>query len=200
MNKLVCGWGVNDADYQIQISIPNPAGGTMKGATRIDCPYYRAWGRMVERCHSGRFPAYAGTVICEEWRYFMAFRSWMDQQPWAGNELDKDILGDGTLYSPATCCFVPRSVNMFWNKSSRSGHGLPGASYRKSSRRYMAQCAVGGRNVALGYFDTELDAHRAWVAAKEEAMAILLDSVHLEPRVVEGMHRKLKQFQARFAA
>lgn len=200
MKRLVCGWGVNDADYQIQTNNICVVDGVKKYITESDCPYYRCWARMVERCHTGRYPAYANAAICDEWRSFMGFKAWMEQQPWEGNELDKDILGDGTLYSPATCCFVPRSVNMFWNKSNRAGHGLPGASYRKRSRRYMAQCAIGGKNVALGYFDTEIDAHKAWVAAKEKAMAILLESVTLEPRVVEGMHSKLKQFQARFAA
>lgn len=198
MKRLVCGWGVNNADYPIQVSTPSPPPGN--SSSRIDCPYYRAWGRMVERCFSGRYPAYADTTICDDWKYFMTFKAWMEQQPWEGNELDKDILGDGTIYSPGTCCFVPRVVNMFWSKSSRNGHDLAGASFRKKSGRYMAQCAIGGRNVALGYFDTELDAHRAWVSAKESAMAILLESVNLEPRVVAGMHNKLKQFQARLAA
>lgn len=200
MKRLVCGWGVNDADYPIQTNSICVVGGVKKYITEYDCPYYRCWARMVERCHTGRYPAYANAIICDEWKSFMTFKAWMERQPWQGNELDKDILGDGNLYSPGTCCFVPRSVNMFWNKSKRAGHGLPGASYRKRSRRYMAQCAIGGKNVALGYFDTELDAHKAWVAAKEKAMAILLESVTLEPRVVKGMHSKLKQFQARFAA
>lgn len=200
MKKLVCGWGVNDADYQVQINNICVVNGVKKYITEFDCPYYRCWGRMVERCNTNRYPAYANATVCDEWRSFMAFRAWMEQQQWEGNELDKDILGDGTLYSPETCCFVPRSVNMFWNKSSRNGHGLVGASYRKSTGRYTAQCKIGDRNMALGYFDTEIEAHSAWVAAKEKAMAILLGSVSLEPRVVTGMRNKLKQFQARLAA
>lgn len=200
MRRLVCGWGVNDADYQIQTNNICVIGGVKKYITESDCPYYRCWARMVERCHTGRYPAYANALICDEWRSFMAFKAWMEQQPWEGNELDKDILGDGSLYSPATCCFVQRSVNMFWNKTGERGCGLVGASFHNASGRYRAQCKIGDQNVALGYFDTELEAHRAWVAAEEKAMILLLSRFRLEPRVVEGMHRKLKQFQARFAA
>ena len=204
MKGLVCGWGVNDADYQIQVRKPYWAEGKKKYKSTFNCPYYRTWLRMLERCHAETYhlshPSYRGTSVCEDWKYFMSFRSWMVRQPWYGNVLDKDIIGDGTLYSPDTCCFVPRSVNMFWNKTGDRGRGLVGASFHNASGRFRAQCKIDDQNVALGYFNTELEAHRAWVAAKEKAMTILLSRLSLEPRVVEGMHRKLKQFQARLAA
>ncbi|WP_323615295.1 hypothetical protein [Pseudomonas putida] len=204
MRKLVCGWGVNDADYQIQVNRPHWAGDTKKYTTEFDCPYYRTWARMVERCHSGKFklknPAYLNATICDEWKHFTAFRAWMLEQPWQGNELDKDILGDGTHYSPQTCCFVPKSVNMFWTKCNTPGGGLVGVSFHKASGKFRAQCKIGSLNQALGYFDNELDAHRAWIRGKAKSMAMLLSKFSLEDRIIEGMHNKLKQFQARLAA
>ncbi|WP_095047629.1 hypothetical protein [Pseudomonas sp. Irchel s3h9] len=204
MNKLVCGWGINDADYEIQVNKPHFANGVKKYVTEFDCPYYRRWSHMLMRCHSGKFrsrnPTYANTTVCDEWKSFSKFRAWMESMPWQGNELDKDILGDGTYYSPQTCCFVPKSVNVFWTKCGDKNSGLVGVSFHKASGKYRAQCNVGNHRKALGYFSSELEAHAAWVNAKAESLAILLASVELEERIVQGMHRKLRVFEERLSA
>jgi hypothetical protein len=201
MNKLVCGWGINDADYQIQANRPYLDNGIKKYITEFDCPYYRRWSHMLMRCYSDKFkprnPTYRNTTACDEWRHFSKFRAWMEAMPWQGNELDKDILGDGSHYSPSTCCFVPKSVNVFWTKCDEKDSSLVGASFHKASGRYRAQCNIGKHRKALGYFNSELEAHAAWVRAKAESLAILLGSVDLEERVVRGMKRKLSFFEER---
>ena len=46
MSKLVCGIGINDADYAVNIRI---------GGKRGMCPAYRAWTSMLNRVYNSKF-------------------------------------------------------------------------------------------------------------------------------------------------
>ncbi|WP_458717017.1 hypothetical protein [Pseudomonas gregormendelii] len=202
--RLVCGWGINDADYGIQISSSSWNDGIKEFTVEYDCPYYKKWSLMLTRCFSQKFkiknPTYADVTVCDEWKRFSVFRAWMETMPWQGNELDKDILGDGTHYSPRTCCFVPKSVNMFWTRCGKKDVGLVGVSFDKSTGNFKAQCKIGGRRRTLGRFTSESDAHKAWIRGKAESLRILLGSLSLDERIVEGMHKKLQSFEIQAAA
>lgn len=93
VGKLVCGFGISDADYVVCPTI---------GGKQVWCQYYRKWKSMLLRQTPKewkRHTTYKGCKVCEEWRSFMAFRKWMMTQDWQGKQLDKDLLGDGKLYS-----------------------------------------------------------------------------------------------------
>lgn len=99
--KLICGVGVNDADYPI---------------TR--CPYYRKWRDMLPRCYSEQYqnrnPSYREVNVCDTWHTFSVFKMWMEQQEWQCMVLDKDLIGSVygiKLYSKSTCIFIPAQVN-----------------------------------------------------------------------------------------
>lgn len=105
--SLICGFGVNDADYYTQTKSP-----------RWRCPYYQTWHSMLNRCynekHLRRQPAYLGCSVCGEWHKFSVFKAWMIKQDWEGKELDKDLLVQGNkVYGPETCVFVSGLVNKF---------------------------------------------------------------------------------------
>ena len=73
---------------------------------------------MLDRAYSDKYkqrqPTYRDVTVCEEWHSFMRFRAWMVEQDWEGKELDKDILFQGNkVYSPDTCVFVDKAVNLF---------------------------------------------------------------------------------------
>ena len=108
--KLVYGVGINDADYQV-----NP---TIDGS-RVMCPAYSAWHSMIERCYSEKYhdkkPTYKECYVCDEWLYFLKFKSWMEKQDYKGKELDKDILIQGNkVYSPETRIFVDKTINVLF--------------------------------------------------------------------------------------
>src|SRR5690606_1832927 len=117
--KLVCGVGVNDADYAIQkFETIGYVDGKQKQKLVWGCPYYRTWANMIERCYSDKTqnknPTYKGCSVSEEWLTFSVFKNWMEKQDWEGNQLDKDLLFEGNrLYSPETCVFVSPMVNKF---------------------------------------------------------------------------------------
>lgn len=76
---------------------------------------YRA---MMDRCYGnqkGNNAVYKGCEVCEEWYIFENFVRWYNDNYYTIDDeqmdLDKDIFGNGKLYSPQTCVFVPHKLN-----------------------------------------------------------------------------------------
>ncbi len=79
---------------------------------------YHAWQSMIQRCYNKNNKAYKtygakGVTVCDEWKNnSTAFLEWALANGWRkGLQLDKDILGNGLLYSPSTCQFVTAKIN-----------------------------------------------------------------------------------------
>lgn len=82
-------------------------------------PLYPIWGNIVGRCYNRNHPFFndyggRGVEVCKEWvSDFNKFYDWCISNGWAkGLEVDKDIKGDGLMYSPETCSLVTKKVNM----------------------------------------------------------------------------------------
>jgi hypothetical protein len=169
MIKLVFGWGINDADYEVYTTI---------NGKQVACPYYVKWQNMLRR-QTPKFwekrPTYIGCKVCEEWQSFMAFRAWMVTQDWQGEQLDKDLLGDGKLYSPDTCLFVTHAINSFTNDHAAARGEWP-IGVSKKGNRFRAQINVNGKQKHLGLFDTPEEAHQAWRIAKQDLAMTLIET------------------------
>lgn len=186
--SAVYGVGINDATFCPQPRIDGKV---------ILCPAYDAWQGMLRRCYSSKSqakrPTYAGVLVCNEWHSFMSFRAWWMENQVDGWDLDKDILSSSKIYSPSTCIFVPPWLNGFANSQASSrGKWLIGVHLHKRLGRFCAMCrnVLSGRQEHLGYFDTEMDAHLAWLERKIEIALELkprMDEVDVRiyPRVVE---------------
>lgn len=144
--RLICGRGINDSNCRITR--------TKQGKTIWRCPYYVVWSSMLFRCYSAyelnRKPTYKDCHVCKEWLLFSNFKAWMEAQDWEGRQLDKDILGDGKLYSPGTCCFVPQWLNSLFHPCT-SKCGLPIGVSRAGSK-FKAQLRIDGVVTYLGLF------------------------------------------------
>ena len=84
-------------------------------------------------------------------------------------ELDKDILSkENKIYSPETCCLVPRIVNSLFIKRTRDRGSLP-IGVTKHGERYRAKCNDPLSNVRkhVGVFDTPELAFNAYKKYKE---------------------------------
>ena len=109
--KLVCGVGINDADYAVQkLETVGYADGKRKQRLVWVCPYYQTWIDMLKRCYSDKLqerqPTYKGCSVSEEWLTFSAFKVWMEKQDFERKQLDKDLLFEGNkVYSAETCVF-----------------------------------------------------------------------------------------------
>jgi hypothetical protein len=182
-SKLVCGVGVNDADYE---------------CVKTKCAFYIKWKSMLERVYVERClvkrPGYRKATVCAEWLIFSNFKKWMESQDWQGKHLDKDLLGDGTMYSPNHCVFVDPRVNAFINEHSMANGAWPvGVTKRERSKlkKFEAHCnefcdGLKTRKKFLGSFLTPEEAHQAWKAEKHK-QATLLASMQADERVKQAL-------------
>lgn len=81
-------------------------------------PLYKVWCGMIDRCTKPNRANYVfygakGVKVCDIWMNdFVSFYEWGIKNGYKnGLKLDKDIIGDGKLYSPETCCFVTTAEN-----------------------------------------------------------------------------------------
>jgi len=87
---------------------------------------YGVWSSMKSRCYTPSVTQYKdyggrGVTVCEEWRDdFMSFFRWAIANGWEeGLQLDKDLKGDGLIYSPSTCMFITPKSNSNKRRTSR---------------------------------------------------------------------------------
>lgn len=180
--KLVYGWGINDSDYDV-----NP----MVNGKRKICPIYRMWVHILERCFSEKFykksPTYIGCTVTESWKYFSDFKRWVENQDWIGKEPDKDLLYRGNKhYSEDTVVLIERAINNFLSLPTK-GDNLIGAYFQKENKSKPWRASLVGK--LIGYFSTELEAHKAWQAKKHEYACQLAD-LQTDPRVAKALRER----------
>lgn len=186
MGKLIYGVAINDADYKVT----KEDGGKQVWI----CPYYRKWMNMLVRCYGysehKRRPSYSQCFVSQEWLNFSNFKNWMENQDWQGKELDKDLLVVGNKeYSKETCIFVTNSVNQFTkDRSNCRGEFMIGASWHKGNKKFISSCRDfrTGKVLVVGYFTTEIEAHKAWRKRKHE-LACQLADLQTDIRVAEAL-------------
>lgn len=163
--KLVCGVGLNDADYVVRPSV---------NGKQVVCPFYNAWTHMLRRCYSEKLqerqPTYVGCSVCKEWLTFSNFKKWMQQQDWKGKQLDKDLIESGNKeYDPNSCVFISNSLNSLLVDCAAARGAFPlGVSWNKRDSKFESKIMLNGRNKHLGYFLTTKTAHAAWQIAKKD--------------------------------
>lgn len=189
---LVRGVGINDATYCVATGIDGK---------KVVCPCYAAWSNMLERAYGAKYhaeyPTYSGVVVCDEWHSFMAFRKWWINHHVDCFALDKDILSDDGVYSPATCLFVPSWLNSFTTDcGSARGEWPIGVCLDKKSGKFRAKCCnpITKKQESLGYFCAPEEANLAWMARKLELASELKSSMdeinqRIYRRVVEIIMR-----------
>ena len=120
--KLKYGVGINDLDGYEKTQM------------------YRIWDCMLSRCYENGDGAatYKDCYVCEEWLRISNFKKWYDENHVEGYHLDKDLLVKGNkIYSPQTCCFLPKEINAIFKKY-RKNNGIPtGVHFRRG--KYTAR-------------------------------------------------------------
>lgn len=200
-NKSVFGWGIVDVNYKLQEKTSYRINGVTTQKLDWICPYYSDWREMIRRVHGdswrSRYITYADVSILEEWQYLSNFIKWVDSQPnkdWENYQLDKDLLGDGKIYSPLSCAYVSSKTNSFVidAKNSRGTLMIGVATNIESNiKPYRAACGnpFTRKRVYLGSYSTELEAHKAWQAKKHEFACQLAD-LQEDPRVAEALRQR----------
>ena len=187
-HKLVCGVGINDADYVVCPTIDGK---------QVWCPFYQVWVDMLKRGYSVKlrtnYPTYSCCTICEEWLTFSNFKAWMEKQDWEGKQLDKDLLIEGNkVYSPDTCVFVDALVNCFiLDNGADRGEWPIGVCFNKPAGKFQANCnnPFTKKLEYLGIFTCPEQAHKAWRSRKHE-LALQLADLQTDDRVKKALSRR----------
>lgn len=192
--SLVYGVGINDVDYIIRIK---------KNKKLIwSCPFYIKWKTMLERCYSLKYqkknPTYIGCSVCPEWRYFSAFRLWMENQKWQGLQLDKDLLVKGNkVYSPNTCCFLPQAINsLFGSGKKKKNLQLPSNVYLSRWGTYEVLVWIKPNKRYFKTLPTLKEAHIHALEKKIEAVKYgIISYPELDVRAVVALNREINEMQ-----
>jgi len=168
-------------------------------------PYsYRCWTHVLERCINPtaywlRF--YEGCKVSDEWLDYSVFRLWYDSQIGCDlkYELDKDLLGNGKLYSSETCCLLPHIINIMITSKTKTELSMP-SGVSKRGNRYISVAHTGKRNLKesyhyLGIFRTKEEAHNAYCAFKETRIRETAQSYYDKGELDERAYRKLMEFK-----
>ena len=164
----VCGVGIVGTKYSSKVD-------------GVRTKEYGLWVRMLERCYSDSFkkknPTYEGCEVSDNFKSYEYFYEWCNKQigfsvDGNGNpfQLDKDLLIKGNkVYSESTCVFLPKEINSVLIKCTASrGVFLIGVSWSNTHKAFKAQVSKNkGKSEHLGFFNTELEAFRAYKQAKE---------------------------------
>tara|TARA_Y100001956_G_C4111390_1_gene182623 strand:- start:731 stop:1759 length:1029 start_codon:yes stop_codon:yes gene_type:complete len=83
---------------------------------------YGTWNSMLQRCYNPKDWRYSfyggrGVSVCENWWNFQNFAEWfVDNLSLLPEnfeyQMDKDLKNCGKVYSPESCIFVPKSLNV----------------------------------------------------------------------------------------
>lgn len=142
---------------------------------------YETWCSMFVRCYGSvtkkNRPTYDKITVCDEWHNFQIFARWYDDNYYEveGESmcLDKDIIVKGSItYSPETCVFVPRRINVLFTKSDGARSEYPiGVHRRKDTGKFASHCSVfregSKKQYYIGQFDSPDKAFQAYKEFKE---------------------------------
>lgn len=145
-------------------------------------PLSRKWDDMFLRCYSEKKlaarPSYIGCTVAPEFHRYQDFCEWAvdkiggDKADW---QLDKDILVRGnTVYSPDTCCFVPRVINQLFHRDSVKPRALPSGVHHHENK-FAAILAVRKGRKWLGRFDSVEQAFAVYKEEKENFIKLIAE-------------------------
>lgn len=174
------------------------AGSSPKGFASL--PAYSSWTNMLSRCYDKNYRdkhLYENCSVSAEWHCFQTFADWYYDKAkiatWEGRKcLDKDILGDGTLYSQSTCCIVPAAINRVI-AVNYGGVYLPGV-LRSTNGLYGV---IPEYDNSKPRFKTEMEAHELFVKNKIKKIQTLAEEyrAQLENKVFETLMTKNFRFK-----
>lgn len=179
--KLVYGVGIND----------------IRSKSESYTEFYKKWCNMLYRAynkkHKEHHPTYEECYVCDDWKYYSNFKAWMETQDWEGKELDKDLLiVDNKMYSPETCMFVDKHINLFIiNPEQKRSNSLIGSFFDKKEGAYFTAVSnpFTKKQERYGPYSSEYAAHNAWKKRKSQLANMLADT-QTDPRVINALRTR----------
>jgi len=161
---------------------------------------YNTWNLMFSRVNESykeKNKSYKDIKICDEWYYYPNFFEWITSQEnyelWKNNDnwaIDKDILSDpnNKIYSPDTCCLVPRFINdairMFHKED-----GMPNG-VCQNGKGYSVRHVLSGKT----YFSKLEDALKAYYEYKEDKIKNAAKTAYNNNLITEKCYKGLLNY------
>lgn len=143
---------------------------------------YNQWAGMFNRAKGQKY--YEEVGISEMFKSYDLWCEWAREQKGFLNteyngkiwSIDKDILGDGTIYSEDVCVFVPTEINNLVKGSGREN--LPTGVVESSSNSfnpYTAKLKYLGVSFSGGVYDNVERAHRVYLKFRKEMVKDIIE-------------------------
>lgn len=171
--------------------------GDFKFKKRDDSRALMVWKSMMGRAYSDkvkkRQPRYKDCCVSEEWHNFQNFKRWYIEnfKSYMGLwHLDKDILIKGNkTYSPETCCFVPRDINLLFTKQEKNRGDLPIGVFKDNGKLRVSLTKF-KKSVYFSGFSTPAEAFNKYKEEKEKYIKEVADKWKdlIDIKVYEAMY------------
>lgn len=176
-------YGIGISDYS-ENSLPEIKE-KWRGILRRSVQYERGYS---SKKNQKVISSYDGVSVCEEWLTFSNFEKWMLAQTWQGNDLDKDLFGDGKLYSPETCCFLPHQLNIAIQSKSNNT-GVLGVS---SEGGYYKVCTYWKeKRETCVKFKHKSEAHKYWQENKIKSLTRMANEYYFSGEISDKIRDKI---------
>lgn len=151
------------------------------GYEEIENKSYNYWTKIFQRCYYDcalkRKNTYKDCYICKDWENYSNFKKWYNENYYEIDgedmQLDKDILVKGNkYYSPNTCIFVPKRINLLFVKTDKVRGEYPIGVTKLPSGKFYSQCSYLDENNKISRirksYDNYLDAFNFYKETKEK--------------------------------
>lgn len=143
---------------------------------------YNQWASMFNRAKGQKY--YEEVGISEMFKSYDLWCEWAREQKGFLNteyngkiwSIDKDILGDGTIYSEDVCVFVPTEINNLVKGSGREN--LPTGVVESGSNSfnpYTAKLKYLGVSFSGGVYDNVERAHKVYLRFRKEMVKDIME-------------------------
>lgn len=165
----------------------------------IERKAYQDWHSMFFRCynrsHLSTHPSYVGCAVSDEWKRFSDFKAWFDENYVDGYVLDKDILSGKTskVYSPSTCAYIPREINMLLVNRRKSRGQYP-VGVVKFRNKFQASAKLGD-NTVFKLFETQEEAFSFYKSIKENYIKEVAQKYYDRGEINERVYNALMKYE-----
>ena len=147
---------------------------------------------MMRRCYNQKYknlkPNYLNCSTSDNFKNFSFFKKWANLQVGFDKsfDLDKDILGCGSVYHEDICVFVPREINLLFTDRIKNAKGV---SFNRQVGKFSSQICDGNGNRFLGYFENEAVAKDVYTKEKIKRVEFLIEMYkeRIDPRVCKKL-------------
>lgn len=154
----------------------------IKLGTKLYPKAYSVWSSILRRVSGKGKPCYYGVSVCAEWLTFSVFKEWFDDNYVDGWAIDKDLFGDSTIYSPDTCCFIPKRLNsMLVGLGSSGVEPVVGGKWR-------ASISIDSKTTHIGVYDTEDEAHTAYTEVKLNRLLEVAQECNVPQHIIDRVN------------